>query len=93
MTVAWLYSTPDMRGRGRTHDFSFGADVPDKGGVPDELREALESWADGLSAGAFAVDASSKGVKAWAIRHKAVVPHQDALVKRRRSVIRELADP
>ena len=38
-----------------------------------------------------AEDASSKGVKAWAIRHETAVQHQDALVERLRNVVRELA--
>ena len=38
-----------------------------------------------------AEDVSSKGVKAWALRHEAGVQHQDVLVERLRRIISELA--
>ena len=51
----------------------------------------LERWVDEVSADSFAEDVSSKGVKAWAVRHEAGVQHQDVLVDRLRRIISELA--
>ena len=47
----------------------------------------LERWVDEVSADSFAEDVSSKGVKAWAVRHEAGVQHQDVLVERLRRII------
>ena len=90
VSVAWLYSEPG-RGWMRTRDFSFGASVLDEEGVPDKLREALESWTEEFSTDAVSEEASSKGVKAWAVGYEAAVQHQDVLVERLRHVVRELA--
>ena len=46
-----------------------------------------ESWAGRFGADTFAEDASSKGVKAWAVRHETAVRHQDDLVDRLGGVI------
>ena len=68
ITVAWLYS---QAGKGwmRTRDFSFGATVFDYA-LPEESRAMLERWVGEFSADSFAEDVSSKGVKAWAVRHE-----------------------
>jgi len=46
---------------------------------------------DEFSTDGFAENVSSKGVKAWAVRHEAGVQHQDVLVERLRRIISELA--
>ena len=74
----------------RTRDFSFGAAVYDYE-HPEKVRVMLERWVDEVSADSFAEDVSSKGVKAWAVRHEAGVQHQDVLVERLRRIISELA--
>ena len=89
ITVAWLYSQPG-KGWMRTRDFSFGVAVYDYV-LPEELRAMLERWVEEVSADSFAEDVSSKGVKAWAVRHEAGVQHQDVLVERLRRIISELA--
>lgn len=85
VSVAWLYAEPG-KGWMRTRDFSFGASVLDEKGLPDKLRSVLESWTERIEADPFVEDASSKGVKAWAVRHETAVRHQDDLVERLRSV-------
>ena len=89
ISIAWLYSQPG-KGWMRTRDFSFGAAVYDYV-LPEELRAMLERWVDQVSADTFTEDVSSKGVKAWAVRHEAGVQHQDVLVERLRRIISELA--
>ena len=86
VSVAWLYSEPG-KGWMSTRDFSFGAAVLDEENLPHELRTVLESWTGHFAAVTFAEDASSKGVKAWAIRHETAVRHQDDLVEGLRGVI------
>lgn len=88
ISVAWLYS---VTGKGwmRTRDFSFGVSVLDHG-LPEALRTKLERWTSEFSTDSFTEDVSSKGVKAWAIRHSAVVQHQDILVERLRTIFSEL---
>ena len=58
----------------RTRDFSFGVAVDDDA-LPEELRTMLERWVGEVSADSFAEDVSSKGVKAWAVRHETGVQH------------------
>ena len=89
ISVAWLYS---QAGKGwmRTRDFSFGASVLEYE-LPEQLRTVLERWAGEFSTDSFTEDVSSKGVKAWAVSHNAVVQHQDLLVERLRTVFSELA--
>ena len=89
ITVAWLYSQPG-KGWMRTRDFSFGVAVYDYV-LPEELRAMLERWVEEVSADSFAEGVSSKGVKAWAVRHEAGVQHQDVLVERLGRIISELA--
>ena len=89
ISVAWLYSEA-RKGWMRTRDFSFGASVLESE-IPEELRMVLERWVGEFSTDSFTEDVSSKGVKAWAIRHNAVVQHQDLLVERLRTVFSELA--
>ena len=89
ITVAWLYSLPG-NGWMRTRDFSFGAAADDHA-LPEELRAMLERWVGEISSDGFAENVSSKGVKAWAVRHEAGVQHQDVLVERLRRIISELA--
>ena len=74
----------------RTRDFSFGASVLEYE-LPEQLRPVLERWAGEFSTDSFTEDVSSKGVKAWAVSHNAVVQHQDLLVERLRTVFSELA--
>ncbi|MXY58067.1 MAG: hypothetical protein F4Y41_17030 [Gammaproteobacteria bacterium] len=92
VTVAWLYSQPGRKGWMRTRDFSFGSGILDEPGIPDELQAPLEAWTRVFATDGFAEDASSKGVKAWAVEHQAAVQHQDLLAERLRNVVRELAD-
>ena len=73
----------------RTRDFSFGVAAYDHV-LPDELRAMLERWVDEVSADTFTEDVSSKGVKAWAVKHEVGVRHQDVLVERLRRIISEL---
>ena len=85
VSVGWFYSEPG-KGWMSTRDFSFGAAVLEEE-LPDKLRDVLESWTERFAADTFSEDASSKGVKAWAVRHDTAVPHQDDLVERLRDVI------
>ena len=89
ITVTWLYSQPG-KGWMRTRDFSFGAAVYDYE-HPEEVRVMLEQWVEEVSADSFAENVSSKGVKAWAVRHEAAVQHRDVLEERLRRIISELA--
>ena len=89
ISIAWLYSQPGS-GWMRTRDFSFGVAVYDHV-LPDEVQAMLERWVDEVSADDFAENVSSKGVKAWAVRHEVGVQHQDVLVERLRRIIWELA--
>ena len=74
----------------RTRDFSFGASVFENE-LPEDLRTMLERWTGNFSSDSFAEDVSSKGVKAWSVRHNAAVQHQDLLVQRLSSIFSELA--
>ena len=89
ISIAWLYTQPG-KGWMRTRDFSFGVAAYDHV-LPDELQAMLERWVDEVSADDFAENVSSKGVKAWAVRHEASIQHQDVLVERLRRIISELA--
>ena len=89
ISIAWLYTQPG-RGWMRTRDFSFGMAVYDHV-LPDELQAMLQRWVNEISADDFAEDVSSKGVKAWAVRHETSVQHQNVLVERLRRIISELA--
>ena len=73
-----------------TRDFSFGVSVLEYE-LPDELRTVLEWWTNEFSTDSFAEGVSSKGVKAWAVRHEEAVQHQDLLGERLRAVCSELA--
>ena len=81
VSVAWLYSEPG-KGWMSTRDFSFGASVLDEEDLSDELGAVLESWIAPFRADTFAEDVSSKGVKAWTVRHENAVRHRDDLVER-----------
>ena len=89
ISVAWLYSRTGT-GWMRTRDFSFGAGVFDYA-LPEKSRAMLERWVGAFSTDRFAEDVSSKGVKAWAVRHEEGVQHQDVLVERLRRILLELA--
>ena len=89
ISIGWLYSLPG-NGWMRTRDFSFGAAADDHA-LPEELRAMIERWVGEISSDGFAENVSSKGVKAWAVRHEAGVQHQDVLVERLRRIISELA--
>ena len=73
----------------RTREFSFGWTVWEKG-FPDELRAALDAWADQFSTDNFAHDVSSKCVTAWAVSHEDAVEHQEVLVERLRRFVGEV---
>ena len=90
VSVAWLYSQP-AKGWMRTRDFSFGANVLDEHELPGHLRTVLETWTGVFSTDSFAEDVSSKGVRAWAVTHNAVVEHGVLLVERLRTVLSGLA--
>ena len=89
ISIAWLYSQPG-RGWMRTRDFTFGVAAYDHV-LPEELQAVLDRWVVEVSADDFAENVSSKGVKAWAVRHEAGVQHQDVLVERLRRIVSELA--
>ena len=89
ISIAWLYSQPG-RGWMRTRDFTFGVAAYDHV-LPEELQAILDRWVDEFSADDFAENVSSKGVKAWAVRHEAGVQHQDVLLERLRRIVSELA--
>ena len=89
ISIAWLYSQPG-RGWMRTRDFTFGVAAYDHV-LPEELQAVLDRWVVEVSADNFAENVSSKGVKAWAVRHEAGVQHQDVLVERLRRIVSELA--
>ena len=61
--------------------------------LPEELRTMLKRWAGEFSTESFTEDASSNGIKAWAVKHKAVVQHQDLLVERLRTIFSDLPSP
>ena len=92
ITVAWLYPQPDTIGWMRTRDFSFGApDLALEDGLSEKLRAPVEQWTAGFDKDDFAEPVFSKGVKAWAVSHKAAIPHADDLVARLRGITEELA--
>lgn len=92
VTVAWFFP-PGKMGWMNTRDFSFGAgifagyDPP----PPDRLLSLLDGWAEQFRADSFTADASSEGVKAWAVRPGDVVKHIDLLEERLRKVLADLA--
>jgi hypothetical protein len=90
VTVAWLYPTEDT-GWMRTRSFSFGDSFFEYEGVPDELRSLLKQWADEFKDDSFAEDASSKGVRAYAVRHAAAAEHIDLLTERLRSILSKIS--
>ena len=90
VTVAWLYPTED-RGWMRTRSFSFGDSFFEYEGVPDELRSLLEEWADEFKDDSFTEDVSSKGVRAYAVRHDAAAENVDLLTERLQSILAKLA--
>ena len=90
VTVAWLYPTED-RGWMRTRSFSFGDSIFEYEGVPDELRSLLEEWADEFKDDSFTEDVSSKGVRAYAVRHDAAAENVDLLTERLQSILSKLA--
>ena len=73
-----------------TRDFSFGVAVYDYV-LPEELRAVVERWVDEVSVDSFAEIVSSDAVKAWVVRYRVGVQHQDVLVERLRRIISELA--
>ena len=89
ISIAWLYSQPDQ-GWMRTRDFSFGSAVFEDE-LPDALRVMLERWVGEFASDSFTEDVSSKGVKAWVIKHQTAVQHQDLLVERLRMVLLNLS--
>ena len=66
----------------RTRSFSFGDSFFEYEGVPDELRSLLSGWADEFKDDPFTRDVSSKGVRAYAVRHESAVEHIDLLTGR-----------
>lgn len=74
----------------RTRDFSFGVSVLEYE-LPGELRAVLKRWAGEFSTDNFTEDVSSKGVKAYAVRHDTAVQHQNLLVERVRTILSELS--
>ncbi len=93
ITVAWLYppSKAEM-GWMRTRDFTFGVGILDYDDpAPEEgLRTVLERYADGFGGLEFTTDASSKGVKAWAVDSGLAAQHIDLLADRLSSILSEL---
>ena len=89
ISVAWLYPQPGQRWM-RTREFSFGwAAFEDE--LPDALRVMLERWVEEFASDSFTEDVSSKGVKAWAVKHDTAAQHLDLLVERLRAVLTNLA--
>ena len=90
VTVAWLYPTED-RGWMRTRSFSFGDSFFEYEGVPDELRSLLEEWADQFADDDFTEDVSSKGVRAYAVRHAAAAENVELLTERLQSILSRIS--
>lgn len=90
VTIAWLFWTSARWMR--THEFSFGWTAWEKG-FPQELRAALDGWADQFSTDSFARDVSGKCVTAWAVSHEDAVEHQEVLVERLRCFVGEVGSP
>lgn len=91
ISVAWLYSLPG-KGWMRTRDFSFGMGLHGQE-LPEELATKLERWAGRFSTDDFTEDVSSKGVKAWTVRHEFAARRQDVLVDRLHTIVSELVSP
>ena len=93
ITVAWLYPE-SMRDNGwmRTKDFTFGSGILEgyEPGPDNELRAALEGWAERFRDDPFTKDASSKGVAAWSVDYEAAAGHIDVLTDRLSSILAEL---
>ena len=89
ISIAWLYAR-EGKGWMRTRDFSFGVSVLEYE-LPGELRAVLERWAGEFLTDNFTEDVSSKGVKAYAVRHDTAVQHQNLLVERVRTILSELS--
>lgn len=90
VTVAWLYCQPHA-GWMRTKDFSFGAAIFGYDPPPEEeLRIALERWADEFARDDFSEDVSSKGVIAWSVGHDVAVRHAELLLARLERILSEL---
>ena len=90
LSIAWLYPH-DGAGWMSTRDFSFGEAVSNDPKLPKNLQMALEDWVRTMSSESFAEDASSKGVKAAAIKHDDAIKHSDLLVHRLDEVLKKLA--
>ena len=72
----------------RTRAFTFGAAILDEG--PDErLGAVLKRWTGEFGHAPFA-DASSKGVRAWAIEHSDAAGQIDVLASLLAGVIAEI---
>ena len=94
ITVAWLY-TPSMGERGwmKTRYFSFGVGILDSEPRPDEeLRDALQKWADSFRDDPFTNDAQSKGVDAWSVDYTAAAENIDLLTERLARVLVDLKE-
>ena len=89
ITVAWVYPQPGKKWM-NSEECSFGTAVLDDA-LPEDLRAMLERWVDEVSADSFADVVSSDAVKAWVVRYRVGVQHQDVLVERLRRIISELA--
>ena len=94
ITVALLY-TPSMGDRGwmKTRYFSFGVGILDSEPRPDEeLRDALQRWADSFQDDPFTNDAQSKGVDAWSVDYAAAAENIDLLTERLARVLVDLKE-
>ena len=88
ISIAWLYSKPG-KGWMRTRDFSFGMGLHGQE-LPEDLATKLERWQSQFLPDDFTEDVSSKGIKAWAVRHEFVARHQDVLVDRLGTIVSDL---
>ena len=77
ISVAWLYSR-EGTGWMRTRDFSFGAALYAHD-LPGDKLSHVEGCLHELRNAAFTLNASSKGVHAWAVEHEVAVEHREFL--------------
>lgn len=90
VSVAWIYP-PDVKTWQKCKDFSFGAGgMGERGyfeGVPDYLREFLESWAQSFDGLSYVDVASNAVVIAYSVTHASAARHIDDLAERLKNVL------
>ena len=89
VSVAWFYPPSTTKGWQKTRDFTFGAAILDED-LEEELRTALEQWANLFRDDKFTTDASSKGVDARSVNYLDAVQHIDLLSGRLADILTKL---